>query len=228
MELIAEIGNNHFGSLNRFKEMIRIAHECGATKVKAQAIDTEKPLGGSMPQMFYHEVALEPAQYLEALEYARDMGVDLFYSVFSPELSWLTWHQDYQKISASQMNKVSFFRSVSRENFYVSVNDEFLASGKLVYLHKTKSLVFYATPYNTTFVDFSNLQALSAVCPRYGLSDHSIGIGFALEAKQYGISGVEKHFTLDKNWKFANHVFRDTVHGCNPKELELLAKGLGL
>ena len=35
--LIAEISNAHLGDLNVAKEMIRIAHECGATHVKGQA-----------------------------------------------------------------------------------------------------------------------------------------------------------------------------------------------
>ncbi|NEO67014.1 MAG: N-acetylneuraminate synthase, partial [Moorea sp. SIO4G2] len=37
--VIAEIGNNHQGSLEKCKEMFRIAKECGANAVKLQKRD---------------------------------------------------------------------------------------------------------------------------------------------------------------------------------------------
>ena len=36
--IIAEIGNNHEGSLNLAKELIELAYQCGANAVKFQTI----------------------------------------------------------------------------------------------------------------------------------------------------------------------------------------------
>lgn len=222
--LIAEIGNNHFGSLTRFKDMIKIAKLSGADMVKAQAI-MGPVKGGTMPDSFYEDVALDPREYLEAMEYGDAMDMPVFYSIFHPDLSWLLMHQVVHKISASQMLKVQYYGAVDNTNIIVSLNDEFLDSGRIHYFKPKHATVLYASPYNASTVNLRRLSEITA--PTVGYSDHSVGIRSALSAvRDYGAEVIEKHFTLDRAWEYRGHVFRDTVHGALPYELESLAKGI--
>ena len=83
--LIAELGCNHFGSMAKAKEMIRVARESGADVVKLQAFEEAGDVAwwGSMPPNFYQEVALTLHQHLELIDYGKSIGAEIAYSVFS-------------------------------------------------------------------------------------------------------------------------------------------------
>jgi sialic acid synthase SpsE len=58
---------------------------------------------------------------------------------------------------------------------------------------------------------------------KVGLSDHSLTLDNCKIARDSGLVNViEKHFTLEKNIKYNETVFRDTVHGSTPKEFKEL------
>ena len=54
-----------------------------------------------------------------------------------------------------------------------------------------------------------------------GFSDHSVGYFAGLAAVPYGITFIEKHFTLDKNFEGPDHKASVT-----PEELKLLCEGI--
>ena len=57
--IIAEIGNCHFGDIERFKQLIRDCKNAGADIIKSQAFHAEDLINiGSMSQNFYTQCEL--------------------------------------------------------------------------------------------------------------------------------------------------------------------------
>ena len=94
--VIAEIGNNHQGSLDKCKEMFRVAKECGAHAVKLQKRDNrslytkaafnkpydhENSFGATYGE---HREFLEFGryEYQELQKYAQELGITFFATAF--------------------------------------------------------------------------------------------------------------------------------------------------
>ena len=79
----------------------------------------------------------------------------------------------------------------------------------------------YPTPYED--VNLNAFYQLKTLFSDYnlGFSDHSVGYFAGLAAVPYGITFIEKHFTLDKNFEGPDHKASVT-----PEELKLLCEGI--
>lgn len=219
--LIAEIGNNHFGSLKKAKEMIRIAKTCGADLIKGQAFDPEDLKHGSMNYEFYKQCAFNFEEYCELIEYGKDFEIDVFFSIFSPKFRNLELKQKWFKLAGVQTKGGKYdLKSEDNKNTFVSV------PGDMDYPDFKKANILYVSEYlpEDPILDF--IDVLSDYYDRrVGYSDHTIGIGSCEKAiKEYNAIIIEKHFTLEQNVKFHDKVFRDTVHGAMPSELEALSR----
>lgn len=219
--LIAEIGNCHFGDFSRAMEMIKIAHDCGADLIKGQAFKAKDIKSGSMPKEFYEKCQFTTIQYLALIDYARSIGNDLFYSIFSNGLEEVRHEQNWHKVTAAQTKEGKAKLVEDAPNVIVSVRDSAVPKLK-------KASVMYASDYCVTSPTLQYITILSDYLGRpAGYSDHSIGIHHAIRARRFfGATVIEKHFCLAKNEAWKGTVFRDTVHGATPKELERLAKEL--
>src|SRR5512144_805101 len=98
--IVAEIGANHNGSIDRALKLVAVAKECGADAVKFQAytpdsmtIDCDKPdfiikgtpWDGRKLYDLYKEAATPREWFPELFRFARGLGLTPFASVFSPE-----------------------------------------------------------------------------------------------------------------------------------------------
>lgn len=236
--LIAEIGNNHFGDFNQAKELIKVSKECGADLVKGQYFGKDFVFkNGSMPEEFYNSIKFTKEQYIELIEYAKSIGIPMFYSYFTGS----TYEADqtievikktpYIKFSAGQYDNNSDDNShlLTMDNSYTIVSMKL----DVKYAHPFKlAKVLLATPYmwennkkNTeTFMEAARIYyQVSKREP--GLSDHCLGIAHIINIlSMYKIPIIEKHICLKKYEPFNGFVFRDTIHGSDPKEFEKLAK----
>jgi sialic acid synthase SpsE len=220
--LIAEIGMNHNGSMATAKELIRAAHESGADIVKGQAF-MARDVKGSMPAKFYEDRQLDPMQCIALIAYARDLGTDLFFSIFSREYEGIKSVQKWHKFSASQSkNSPRLVERFDRMNVIASVNTMTMLP-KLHVAH-----VLYACPYLTEDPKLSSIEFLTEYYGRQvGYSDHTVGVDWCLRANRiYGARVIEKHFTLTRDIYFEGKQFRDAVHGALPHEFEQLARGV--
>lgn len=218
--LIAEIGMNHDGSLERAKEMVRVARECGASLVKGQAFNAND-VKGSMPPPFYENRALTPYQLLELIQYGREIGIDVFFSIFSKEFECLSAAQRWHKFSASQSkSQPKKVEAQDKRNVIASVNP-----GTLLPNLKNAE-VLYACPYLAEDPKLDYINFFSEFYGRQvGYSDHTIGTKWAARAhKNFGAHIIEKHFTLTRDIYHNGVQFRDAIHGALPGELEFLAK----
>ena len=229
MLLIADLGNNHFGDFEKAKELIRAAHESGADLIKGQAFNAVD-VNGSMPNQFYEDCQFSISQYIDLIYYAKSIGAEMFYSIFSREFDDVRKYQRHFKIAASQSLKYTAedFKCLDYANMIISVSDTAklsrdIAPDKLEYAN-----ILYATPYlpKENFVNFTKFFRLKDIAVNFGISDHCIGIKNCILAHNHGATIIEKHFTLEKEMHYAEHKFRDTIHGSTPKEFEKLAKAV--
>ena len=94
--VIAEIGNNHQGDLQKAKEMFKAAKECGVNAVKLQKRDNKSLLTRAAYNKPYenensfgatygeHREALEfgRTEYVELKKYAAEIGLTMFSTAF--------------------------------------------------------------------------------------------------------------------------------------------------
>jgi sialic acid synthase SpsE len=220
--LIAEISNTHFGSIKKAKELIRAAHESGADLIKAQAFRAKDIKSGSMPVSFYEECAMQLTEYLELIEYARSIGNDLFYSIFSNGFQTLSMKQNWHKIAGSQTREGKADEHSDVDNMIISIPGDV----DLKTLHKfEKAEVLYVSPYQAKDPHLVHIDRISRWLGRsVGYSDHTVGIDWCVKAIElYNVNIIEKHFCLNNYETYGQHTYRDTIFGVRPKQFEKLA-----
>jgi N,N'-diacetyllegionaminate synthase len=220
--LIAEIGNCHFGDFSVAKQMVLAAHNAGADLIKGQAFRAEDIKSGSMPEAFYKKCAFSVEQYLELIDYARDLGNDMFFSIFSEGMEAIAAKQKWRKVAGAQTRKGLLTMADDADNLVISVPITVSVP------RFKKAAVLHVSDYITTMPHLWQIQALTSYLGQQaGYSDHTIGIRNCLiAAREMGATVIEKHFTLQKDMKWNGETFRDTVHGATPAEFQKLAKEL--
>lgn len=204
--------------------MIRIAHACGADLIKGQAFRAEDITSGSMPKEFYEQCAFTLEQYLELIDYARDIGNDLFYSIFSTGSGFnaIRAKQGWQKITGAQSRQGLARIEDDSDTLIVSVP-------MTVNVPRfKKATILHVSDYMTSVPHLWHIETLTQYFGRQaGYSDHTMGVEVAIRARrELGACVIEKHFCLEKNVSFKGTIFRDTQHGATPHELNRLAREL--
>ena len=219
--IIAEIGVNNNGDMERAKYLIQCAHDCGAQIAKFQLYDvaTLFPDGEIMAQgrNWYNEVLktqLSRGQVWELAAHCDKVVVEFMASAYDIErLSWLEEIGVKRHKVATRMNQDKVFVQA-----VVSTGKPMLLSCLANYyiftplpIDRVKFL--YCIPkYPTSLTD---LHFDKVDFTRMGFSDHTIGIEAAMIALSRGAQVIEKHFTLDK------HDMREPDHICSAEPQEL-------
>jgi len=225
MILIAEISNMHEGSVEKAKELIRVARESGADLVKGQAFLPSDMVGvGTMHYDFYRKCALKEKQLYELMEYARSIGTTFFCSVLSASLADFEEDQDYYKLTARQ---TASFKLEQLKSYDLSTC--FVSMAKLREYPFKRAQVLYAEGYNMPF-DVGVYKAIGEYINRpIGVSHHNRCIKALLEiCKRFSVPVIEKHFYLGDEISFKGQVYRDCEHAADPNlfaELATAVKG---
>lgn len=226
--VIAEIGHNHQGSLEKAKQLFRQAKECGAHAVKLQKRDNRTLYTKAMYNKPYdnehsfgatygeHREALEfgRSEYSELRRYAAELGVTLFATAFDfrsadflAELEMPAY-----KIASGDLTNIPLLRYVARfqKPMLVSTGGGTLEDVRRAYdaimpLNPRLCLLQCTATYPTEPEDL-NLRVISTLREHFpnivvGLSDHYNGISMAVAAYVLGARIIEKHFTLNHTWK---------------------------
>ena len=220
--LIADIGNCHFGNFTKAKQMIYEAKQNGVDLVKGQAFTCAKDVRGSMPDHFYEMCKFSQIQYLELIEYAESIDIPMFFSIFSSGLDLVFLKQKYCKLAACQTDKMlsSRIELCDEHHYFISMR-----KNRMIYPVLNKATVLYVSDYLSCRPKLFELRLVKMMYENFGYSDHTLGIDNCEKAvKVYGAQVIEKHMTLEKHQKYNGVVFRDTIHGATPKEFYELAK----
>ena len=247
--VIAEIGNNHQGSLERAKELVRAAADCGVDAVKFQKrsnrrlytralfdspYDNENSFG---PTYGEHREALElDAEELAELRAVADAeGVALFATAFEEESADVleSLGLPAYKIASGDLTNTPLLRHVAAfgKPMIVStggatIEDVDRAVETILPLN-TQLCLLQCTAAYPVDVEELNLGVITTYRERYpdvviGLSDHQDGIAMSVVAHMLGARVVEKHFTLSHSWKGTDHAF-----SLMPEGMRKLVRDLG-
>jgi N-acetylneuraminate synthase/sialic acid synthase len=230
--VIAEIGHNHQGSLEKCRELFRAAKECGADAVKLQKRDNrslytramyDKPYENENsfgPTYGAHREALELGRdaYVDLQRYAAELGVTFFATAFDvPSADFLAeLDVPAYKIASGDLKNLPLLRYVARIGRPVIVStggatlDDVRRAADAIGEINPRLGILQCTATYPTEPEQMNLRVISSLREAFpeaciGLSDHYNGIAMAVAAYVLGSRIIEKHFTLNHTWRGTDH-----------------------
>jgi N-acetylneuraminate synthase/sialic acid synthase len=232
--VIAEIGHNHQGSVEKAKELFRAAKDCGVDAVKLQKrdnrtlftreafdapYDNENSFG---PTYGAHREALELGRddYAELQDYARQLDLTLFATAFDVASADMLAELDVPafKIASGDLRNTPLLRHVAGLDKPMVLStggatlDDVDRAVDAVRQLNDQICILQCTAAYPAAVEELNLAVITTLRDRYpdaviGLSDHQDGIAMSLVAYMLGARVIEKHFTLSHALKGTDHAF---------------------
>lgn len=223
--IIAEIGNNHNGSLEKALKLIDASKEAGVDSVKFQTfrgIDIVSPKvkaneykGWDVGNFeYWHEfldtIALKLEDHQKAIDYTLSKGMDFITTPTSPYiveyLEKLKGIKAY-KIASMDLTNFPLLRAVAHTKKEVLMSTgmgemtevrkavDIFQSHKLSVLHCVSDY-----PLDPDKAFLNNITELRKEFPslEIGFSDHSLGHELCVAARALGARVFEKHITLDR------------------------------
>jgi sialic acid synthase SpsE len=231
--VIAEIGHNHQGSLERCKELFRLARECGVQAVKLQKrdnrllytremydrpYDNENSFGATYGK---HREALEfgRTEYQELQRYARELGLTFFATAFDIASANFLAQLDMAayKVASGDIRNIPLLRHVARLGKPVilstggaTFDDVERAYATILPINDQLAILQCTAGYPAAFEEL-DLRVITTYREHFdvviGLSSHDNGIAMAPVAYVLGARMVEKHFTFNRAAKGTDHPF---------------------
>ena len=232
--VIAEIGHNHQGSLEKAREMFREAKLAGAHAVKLQKrdnrglytraaynkpYDNENSFGATYGE---HREFLEFGlkEYAELQAYAKELGVDFFSTAFDLASADFLAALDVPayKIASGDLKSTPLLKHVARfgKPMIVSTGGATLDDVKRAYdtvmpINPQLAILQCTAGYPAAFEEL-DLRVISTYREHFpkaviGFSSHDNGIAMPVAAYMLGARVVEKHFTLNRAMKGTDHAF---------------------
>ena len=222
IEIIAEIGINHNGSIEIAKELIKMAKECGCDYVKFQKRDIETVYS----EVFLREPRKSPwgttqgdqkrglefgkGEYDLINQYCRDEKMPWFASAWDiPSINFLDeYNLPHNKIASAMITHCDFLKAVAerKKHTFIStgmstmkmiedVVDIFARKGTPYTLMHSTSL--YPCPDGDAHLEMIQIL-LNRFGPPIGYSNHCPGILTPTLAVDQGATVIEVHITLDR------------------------------
>jgi sialic acid synthase SpsE len=229
---IAEIGQNHQGSLDIAKKMVDSLKNTGVYAIKTAKRDIDQCLSEEQKNMIYdnpnsfgktyyeHRKALEleKDEFIELKNYIEDNGFDFIPSFTdSNSLDFLNEiGVKYLKIASQRMKDVNLLKFASETNKSIILSSgmsEIDDINKAINIFKNneKYLLQCTSSYPCEEKDI-NLNVINTYKELYrnkldgiGFSGHHTGIAPDLGAYMLGIDIIERHYTLHRYWKGSDH-----------------------
>jgi N,N'-diacetyllegionaminate synthase len=224
--LVAEIGNNHDGSLGQAKALIEAAAGAGADAVKFQThlADAEMlPSAPTPPHFdeprfeFTRRMELGFDEHVALKAFAEERGLVFFSSPFSVEAVELLERLDVPayKLASGEVTNPPVVEAVAASGRPVLLStgmsglDEIAGAVSILREHGTPFLIMQCTSAYPCPPEKVNLSAMRTLGERFdcpvGLSDHTPEIYTAIAAVALGASCIEKHFTLSRRLHGPDH-----------------------
>jgi sialic acid synthase SpsE/sugar phosphate isomerase/epimerase len=244
--IIAEIGNNHNGSLELAKKLVDLAMEAGANCAKFQlrsmkalyrnagnTNDANEDLGSQYTLDLLSRFQLQPDEMLQAFDYCKSQGI---LPLCTPwDLDSLAILEEYgmpaYKVASADLTNHDLLKALAKTgkplicSTGMSTENEIMESARLLQrLGAMYVLLHCNSTYPTPFKDV-NLNYLTRLreigdCP-VGYSGHERDINVAIAAVAKGAKVVEKHFTIDKSMEGNDHKV-----SLLPEEFAVMVRGI--
>jgi N-acetylneuraminate synthase/sialic acid synthase len=232
--VIAEIGHNHQGSLEKAMELFAAAKECGVQAVKLQKRDNrnlftremfDKPYENENsfgPTYGQHREALEfgRREYEQLVKHAAQLGLTFFATAFDFGSADFLAELDMPayKIASGDINNTPLLKHVAayQRPMIISTGGASLADVRRAYeavrpINAQIALLQCTASYPAE-PEHMNLRVIETYRKEFpeavvGLSDHQNGIAMSMMAYVLGARIIEKHFTLNHAAKGTDHAF---------------------
>ena len=232
--VIAEIGHNHQGSVERARELIHSAKEAGVDAVKLQKRDNRRLYTSALydspydnensfgPTYGAHREALELDRdaYVGLRDEARSLGLVFFATAFDEPSADLLAELEVPafKIASGDLTNTPLLRHVAAlgrplvvSTGGATIEDVDRAVDAITGAGGTLCLLQCTAAYPVAVEDL-NLGVIATMRERYPelvieVSDHQDGIAMAPVAYMLGARVLEKHFTLSHTAKGTDHAF---------------------
>jgi N-acetylneuraminate synthase/sialic acid synthase len=232
--VIAEIGHNHQGSVEKAKQLFDEAKACGAHAVKLQKRDNRGLYTRDMFNKPYenensygatygeHREALEfgRPEYRELQAYAAEIGITFFATAFDVASADFLAELDmpaYKVASADLINTpllrhvAAVGRPVILSTGGATLDDVRRGYETVAELNPQVALLQCTAGYPAEWeeLDLRVIGTYRECFPSsvVGLSSHDNGIAMAVAAYVLGARMIEKHFTLNRALKGTDHRF---------------------
>lgn len=239
--IVAEIGQNHNGSLALAEQLIDVAAWAGADAVKLVKRDLASELSSdaaSRPYLSPHSFGPTYGEHRRALELSADDHAALARRAREHSLLYFCTACDLPSARLLDSLEVDVFKIASRDlanlplldfvarlqrpvilSTGMSPFDEIDVAVQTLSRHNDDWLLMHCTSlYPTPFAEV-HLRSMPALAARYnslvGFSDHTPGVLMPPVAVALGAVVIEKHLTLDRKLK-------GTDHACSLEPDELL------
>ena len=246
--IIAEIGNNHNGSLNNALELIKTANDIGVDAVKFQVKNIEKSFSQELLDSPYvtensfgktyreHKQALEfsKEQLVEIYEFSRKLGIICFSTPFDTDSVDLleTVDNPIYKISSFHVTDMPLLEKVSKTKKPIIMStgmssiDEIDKAVELIRNYNDQLILLQCTSCYPTDDKDVNLAVIPSLRNRYscpiGYSGHERGLAICTSAVTLGACVIEKHFTSDRSLKGPDHA--SSIEPIGMKDIVLRSK----
>jgi N-acetylneuraminate synthase/sialic acid synthase len=230
--VIAEVGHNHQGDVEKCKRLFDAAKEAGADAVKLQKRDNRALFTKDLYDKPYenensfgrtygeHREALEfgVKEYRELQAYCHHIGITFFATAFDiPSADFLAALEvPAIKIASGDLKNIPLLKHVAGIGKPMiistgggSMEDVQRAYDAIMPINKQLAILQCTASYPTPAEEM-NLRTISTFRAQLpgitvGLSDHYNGIAMTVAAYVLGARIIEKHFTLNHTWKGTDH-----------------------
>ena len=245
--IIAELSANHNGSIEKAKQTIKLAKECGANAIKLQTYTAnsmtincnnndfiiKEGLWQGYKLFDLYEEASTPYEWHEELfKYAKKIGITIFSTPFDEEAADLleSLNTPAYKIASFELTDLPLIDYVARKRKPILIStgmgnlQEISDAIKIAKDAGCKDiLLFHCISSYPTPTSEANIRTIEFLRKQFnveiGLSDHTISDTAALAAVSLGAVAIEKHFIINKEDKGP-----DSEFSIEPKQLRELVE----
>jgi sialic acid synthase len=232
--VIAEVGHNHQGDLEKCKAIFKAAAASGADAVKLQKRDNKTLFTREMYDSPYHSenaygttygehreaLEFDRAQYVELGDYAKSLGLIFFSTAFDERSAEFleSINCGAYKIASGDLNNTALLEVVANfgKPMIISTGGATLAEATRAYdtimpINQNLCMLQCTSGYPAPYEEL-NLRVIETFRREFpdiviGLSSHDSGIAMPLVAYMLGARVFEKHFTLNRTWKGSDQAF---------------------
>lgn len=223
LQIIAEIGINHNGSIEDAKKLIYMAKQagCDAVKFQKRTIDKvytsealnaprESPWGETAREQKYG-LEFGTAEYNDIDKYCKLLGIDWFASAWDIDsLHFLQQYEPkYAKVASAMITNIPFLEKVAYYGAHTLISTGMSTYGDIdtaIEIFNRHNIPFTLLHCVSTYPckdDDCNINMINTLRDKYpgvqiGYSGHELGIVPSLLAVCAGATVIERHITIDR------------------------------
>jgi N,N'-diacetyllegionaminate synthase len=236
--IIAEIGGNHEGDIDKARKLMHLAIDAGADSVKFQVYsgDTLVNINEDPDRVaHFNRFSLSDEDYVELAKECIDLGADFNASIWNErQIHLLDSYMSFYKIGSGDLTAYPLIKMIvskgkpivlstglaTIEEIYNTI--EYICALDDVYRSKKMISILQCTsmyPIPNKDANLNVIRTLQEAFPySIGYSDHTEGVKAAQLALGLGAKIIEVHFTDEREGK----KFRDHKVSFTPDELQTL------